>query len=165
MQILMNADKNFALAMLSEEKESVEPEVSIESRIQTRSREDHWRWRFQTAERIAALMDAERFGVKAAYLIGSTKNATAGPKSDIDLLIHFDGEDQQRNDLLTWLDGWSLSLSEFNERRTGYKTEGLLDIALITDEDIKNRTSYAVKIGATSDAAFPLTIGYNLDKG
>ena len=163
-QILMNADKNLAVAMLSEEIESPEHETSVEARIQTRSREDHWRWRFQTAERIAALLDAERYGVKAAYLIGSTKNATAGPQSDIDLLFHFDGDDRQRNDLLTWLNGWSLSLSEINERRTGYKTEGLLDITLITDEDIKNRTSYAVKIGASSDAAFPLTIGYNLEK-
>jgi pyruvate,water dikinase len=165
LHILMNAEKNFAVAMLSEETESAEYEKSVESRIQTRSREDHWRWRFQTAERIAALLDAERYGIKAAYLIGSTKNATAGPKSDIDLLIHFDGNDHQRNDLLTWLDGWSLSLSEINERRTGYKTEGLLDIILITDEDIKNRNSYAVKIGALSDAAFPLTIGCDLNKG
>ena len=162
--ILMNADKNFAVAILAEESESPELEVPSETHIQSRLREDHWRWRFQTAERIAGLIDTERFGVKAAYLIGSTKNATAGPSSDIDMLIHFDGDDHQRNDLLTWLDGWSLSLSEINERQTGYKTEGLLDVTLITDEDIKNRTSYAVKIGAPSDAAFPLPIGMDLDK-
>ena len=77
----------------------------------------------------------------------------------MDLLIHFDGDDDQQKELKLWLEGWSLSLSQINERRTGYKTDGLLDINIITDEDIKNRTSYAVKIGAISDAALPLTMG------
>ena len=44
------------------------------------------------AERIAADLDAERFGVEALYVFGSVKNATAGPGSDIDLLIHVEGD-------------------------------------------------------------------------
>jgi hypothetical protein len=35
----------------------------------------------------------------------------------------------------------------------------LIDVHIVTDEDIKNRTSYAVKIGAVTDAARPLAIG------
>ena len=46
-----------------------------------------------------------------------------------------------------------------NFLRTGYETDGLLDVHIITDEDIKNRTSYAVKIGAVTDAARPLEFG------
>ncbi len=159
LQILMNADKNLAVALLTEETQIQEASSEPEPRVSLRSREDHWRWRFQTAEEIAATLDPERFGVKAIYLFGSTKNATAGPQSDIDLLIHFDGSKRQREDLTLWLEGWSLSLDEINERRTGYSTGGLLDVHLITDEDIKNRTSYAIKIGATTDAAFPLPMG------
>jgi len=159
LKILMNADKNKALALLSEEDDSIESRTDMKSRAQIRSREDHWRWRMQSAERIASLVDPVRFGVKGFYIFGSTKNATAGPQSDIDLLIHFDGDDDQKKELKIWLEGWSLSLSQINERRTGYKTDGLLDINIITDEDIKNRTSYAVKIGAISDAALPLTMG------
>ncbi len=159
LQILMNADKNLAIALLTEE-DSIEESQSIPAdQTKIRSREDHWRWRFQTAERIAAMLDPKRFGVAGIYIFGSTKNASAGPKSDIDLLIHFTGNESQRKDLLAWLEGWSLSLSQINERRTGYKTEGLLDINLVTDEDIKKRTSYAVKIGAMTDAALPLSMG------
>ena len=44
------------------------------------------------AERIARAIDAERYGVKAMYVIGSTKNATAGPSSDIDLAFVVDDE-------------------------------------------------------------------------
>jgi pyruvate, water dikinase len=159
LQILMNADKNLALGLLTEEEQVEEAGVELEPRVSLRSKEDHWRWRFQTVEEIAASLDPERFGVKGLYLFGSTKNATAGPQSDIDLLIHFCGSEEQRHDLFLWLEGWSLSLDEINERRTGYSTGGLLDVHLITDEDIENKTSYAVKIGATTDAAFPLTLG------
>jgi predicted nucleotidyltransferase len=159
LQILMNADKNHALAMLSEEDVSVESHSVPSPRIRHGVREDHWRWRMQCVERIAALIDPERFGVKGVYVFGSTKNATAGPQSDIDILIHFEGDDNQRQELLAWLEGWSLSLSQMNEWRTGYKTHGLLDVNIITDEDIKNRTSYAVKIGATTDAALPIPMG------
>ena len=158
LEILMNADKNLALALLSEEDDSIESQPGLKSQLKIRSREDHWRWRMQSAEQIAAQIDPVRFGVKGFYIFGSTKNATAGPQSDIDLLIHFDGDDDQQKELMIWLEGWSLSLSQINERRTSYKTDGLLDINIITDEDIKNRTSYAVKIGAISDAALPLTM-------
>ena len=104
-------------------------------------------------------MDPDRFGVKAMYLFGSTQNGTAGPQSDIDLLIHFAGTNAQEKDLMTWLEGWSLCLSHMNYLRTGYKTDGLLSAHLVTDRDIKNRSSYAVKIGATNDPALLIPIG------
>jgi predicted nucleotidyltransferase len=111
------------------------------------------------AESVASRLDASRFGVKALYLFGSTKNATAGPASDIDLLVHFSGTEKQRRDLEQWFEGWSLSLSEINYLRTGYRTDSLLDVHIVTDEDIANRTSYAVKIGAVTDAARELPLG------
>lgn len=164
LQILMNAEKNLAVAILAEEEYGEEISTEGITPIQPRSQDYHWRWRFQTAEMLAAKVDPNRFGVKGMYVIGSTKNATAGPKSDIDLLIYFEGNDAQLKEFQIWLDGWSQSLSLSNQRRTGYKTEGLLDVAFITDEDIKNRTSYAVKIGAISDAAMPLSVGTDLNK-
>lgn len=108
------------------------------------------------AEQIASQLDPERFGVKGFYVYGSTKNATAGPQSDIDVLIHFKGTNKQRKDLEQWLEGWSLCLDEMNRLRTGYKTSGILDVQFVTDADIAHKTSYAVKIGAVTDAARPL---------
>jgi len=52
-----------------------------------------------------------------------------------------------------------LSLAEFNYLRTGYRSDGLLDVHIITDEDIANKTSFAAKIGAVTDPARPLKIG------
>jgi hypothetical protein len=113
------------------------------------------------AQRIAAQLDPEKFGVKAFYLIGSTKNASAGPASDIDVMLHFIGTDEQERELLLWLGGWSCCLSELNFLRTGYRTQGLLDVHLITDADIVARSSYAVKIDAITDAARKLPMNCN----
>ena len=161
LQILMNGELDEAMAVLAEP--SLEPAEAQSDRAEVAAPESranvHWRWRLQSVERIAELMDPIRFGVKAMYLFGSTQNATAGPQSDIDLLIHFRGTKDQEQDLLTWLEGWSLCLSHINYLRTGYKTDGLLSVHIITDEDIKNRTSYAVKIGETTDPALFMPLG------
>jgi hypothetical protein len=115
--------------------------------------DQHWKWRFRVAERISQLVDFEKFGIKAVYLIGSAKNATAGPASDLDLLIHHEANELQINCLKSWMEGWSLCLAEENFHRTGYQTGKLIDLHLITDEDIKARTSFAVMIGAVNDPA------------
>ena len=115
--------------------------------------EDHWRWRLRMAEHIAAEVDPARFGIKGMYVFGSTKNATAGPGSDIDLIVHVDADEQTRQQLEVWLEGWSLCLSEMNYLRTGYRTDGLLDVNIVTDDDIANHSSFASKIGAITDPA------------
>ena len=157
----MNGELDEALAILTEP--SVEPIEAQSDRTEIPAVESganaHWRWRLQSVERMAELLDPTRFGVKAMYLFGSTKDATAGPQSDIDLLIHFSGTHDQEKDLMTWLDGWSLCLSHMNYLRTGYKTDGLLSVHLVTDQDIQNRTSYAVKIGAANDPALLIPLG------
>lgn len=114
----------------------------------------HWKWRARQAELISHHMDMESFGVQAVYVIGSTKNATAGPESDIDLLIHFQGDAQQRLCLQAWLEAWSLSLAEISFLNTGHRpARGMLDVHLVTDEDIHKKTSFAVMIGATENGA------------
>ncbi len=163
MQILMNAEKNKAVGILTKDSQELELESEARDILLTNTKSEvHWRWRQRNIEGLARQIDSDRFGVKGFYLFGSTKNATAGPASDIDVLIHFDGTKAQRKDLEVWLDGWSLSLGQMNFLRTGYETDGLLDVHIITDEDIKNKTSYAVKIGAVTDAARPLEFGTNI---
>jgi len=159
LQILMSAEKNQAIALLSDVVDYHEGEVQPKTPARVSARDEHWRWRLQSAESIASQIDPKRFGVKGFYIFGSTKNATAGPQSDLDILVHFQGTEDQRNELLVWLEAWSLSLSHLNYLRTGYKTDGILDIHLVTDDDIKKRNSYAIKIGAITDAAMPLSIG------
>ena len=159
LQVLMNADLDEALGILAQPR-IVAVSKDGKHEIAEKQAENYWIWRLRMAERIAALIDAEQFGVKAIYLFGSTKNATAGPASDIDLLIHFNGTDEQLNKLDAWFQGWSLALDQINYMQTGYRRGGLLDIYIITDDDIARKTSYAAKINAVTDAArlLPLDI-------
>lgn len=116
--------------------------------------DEHWKWRFQVSEKIAGMMDMERYSIEAIYLIGSTKSGKAGPGSDIDLLVHFRGNAGQENELRAWMEGWGLGLSELNFHKTGYKTPGsLIDFHIITDEDIRNKSSYATMIGSVDNQA------------
>jgi len=116
--------------------------------------DEHWKWRFHVSEKIAGMMDMGRFGVEAIYVIGSTKTGTAGPGSDIDLLVHFRGNPMQEQELKAWMEGWGMGLSELNFLKTGYLTSGsLIDFHIITDEDIRNKTSYAAMIGSADNSA------------
>lgn len=160
LRVLMNGDLGEALGYLTDPATTIalpEPETKPDRPL-PQPGDDFWRWRLHMAERIAAELDSDTFGVKAMYLFGSSANGTAGPGSDIDLLIHFDGNEAQRRELTQWLHGWSLCLAEFNYLKTGYNCDGLLDLHFITDRDIANKTAFAVKIGAVTDPAHPLKL-------
>jgi hypothetical protein len=158
LRVLMNAELDEAVGLIAPPGRAPEATPDTGGPVEARS-DDPWRWRLRMAQRIADVLDVRRFAVKGLYVFGSTKNATAGPGSDIDLLVHFAGTDEQRRGLELWLQGWSLCLAEINYLRTGYKTEGLLDVHLVTDDDIARGESFASKIGAVTDAARPLLMG------
>ena len=127
LRILMNADLGEALGFLATPVSTSAADARTRGSPSETASEDHWQWRLRMAERMAAQLDGARFGVKALYVFGCTKNATAGPGSDIDLLIHFHGSEEQKQELVLWLEGWSLCLAEINFSRSGYKSNGLLD--------------------------------------
>jgi len=161
LRVLMNAEQDKALAMLSE---AGTVEESVQSTKETQeSKSDHWSWRLRMTKEIASHLDPDIFGVKGSYVFGSTKNATARPDSDIDIIVHFSGSEEQRKALTSWLEGWSLCLSEMNYLRCGAKTDGLLHVHWVTDEDIKQKNSIAVKIDAATDVATRLPLKSKTD--
>lgn len=158
--VLMNGDLQKAIAYLEQPSHINSDSNSHDITIPKISEhnEEGWKWRHYMAEQIAKQIDMEAFCVKGIYLFGSTNNCTARLNSDIDLLIHFDGTEETKEKLNDWLLGWSLALSEMNYIKTGYKSDGLLDIHYITDQDILDKTSYAIKINSIFDPAYPLRV-------
>ncbi len=121
--------------------------------------DEHWKWRINMVEIMANKLDFAKFGVKGLYLIGSVKEATAGPASDIDLLIHIEEDESKKELLKVWFEGWSYCVAETNYLRTGYTCEsGLIDLHLITDHDIKEKTSYAVMLESHYNRARPIRL-------
>lgn len=138
---------------LSQQNENATPPEDDSSLLNYES-DEHWKWRYHVSEKIAALMDMDRLGVEAVYIIGSTKSGQAGPGSDIDLLVHFRGSKQQEKELKAWVEGWGMGLAELNFLKTGYLITGsLIDLHVIHDEDIRNKSSYAVMIGSLDNSA------------
>jgi pyruvate,water dikinase len=107
---------------------------------------DHWNWRMQKVKEIGENLDPELYGIEALYLIGSTKTGEAGPESDIDLIVHFKGTEEQKEKLIGWFDEQGKRLGKENKERTGIETGNLLDVKIITDTDIRKRTSWATHI-------------------
>jgi len=120
---------------------------------------DHSRWRLGMAERLAASLDARRFGVRAVYVYGSALAGSARPTSDLDLLVHFAGSPEQRALLDAWLRGWSQALAEANFLRTGQRVSELLDVRFVDDAEVQAQSGHAAKIHAVTDAARELPLG------
>jgi predicted nucleotidyltransferase len=164
LRVLMNADAEQALGMFDEPQGApLAQGAGTRSRIASAappsySSDEHSRWRMRMVERIAEEADIDRFGIEGIYVFGSTRNGTAGPASDIDLLVHFAGTYDRRRALMDWLDGWSAALAEMNYLRTGHRAKRLLDIHIVTDDDIAKKRAFAAKIGAATDAARPLRV-------
>lgn len=162
LRVLLNAELDQAVALVCDPEEVGTSLVSpppTPLATPTRAVADSWRWRQRMAERIARRVDPASSGVVGLYLFGSVKNGTAGPGSDIDLLVHFRGTEDQERQLRRWLDGWSECLAELNYLRTGYHVDSLLDVHVIHDQDIEAHDSFASKIDAITDAAAPLALG------
>jgi hypothetical protein len=159
LRIPMNADLDEAVAYLAAATERATGGSTEAEEAAIAPSSEHWRWRLRMAQRIAAVVDARRFGIRAMYVMGSSKNATAGPQSDIDLLLHVEEPPREREALKAWFGGWSRCLEEINYLRTGYRIEGLLDVHFVSDADIEAQSSFAAKIGAVTDPARPLPLG------
>jgi len=161
--VLMNADLEKAVAYLEQPQKPDKKHHPVSFADEYEPKNDPmdsegWKWRYYMAEKIACLVDMKAFSVKGIYLFGSTSSCTARLNSDIDLLIHFDGGELQKQELSTWLKGWSLALSEINFLKTGYQSDGLLDIHFVTDRDIENKDSYASKINSVYDPIVALRL-------
>ncbi|MFO8236103.1 MAG: hypothetical protein R6U04_11950 [Bacteroidales bacterium] len=116
---------------------------------------EHWQWRLEMAQYIADVTDFEYYGVEALYIIGSVKDATAGPKSDLDLLVHFEGSEEKKKLFKAYMKGWGLCLAKLNAEKTGIRIkEGLIDLHFVTSSEIKNKTnSFAVMVTSYNNSA------------
>jgi pyruvate,water dikinase len=164
LSIHLNSDQEQAVAFLAKP----EPFTTGESKnvnkmslelFEVKNEQGHWQWRNYMAQQIAETLDMKGLGVKGVYLIGSTNTGDAGMGSDIDLLFHVDEQnDAQRLILESWIDGWSRALAKINYLHTGYIMDKLLDVHIVTDKDIQDGNSYAIKINSLVDPATPLRI-------
>jgi pyruvate,water dikinase len=160
LHLYLNADLDEAVAVLQEPDETRAVEMA-DNETTLFEPMQYWRWRFRMAERLVRSLDHEGLGVAAVYLYGSVKEGTARPDSDIDLLVHFQGDDQQKALLDRYFEGWSKALGEMNMSRSGVRVEEMLDVTYLSDEEIAAGSGAAARITAVTNPARRLPFAEN----
>ncbi|MFW6141504.1 MAG: PEP/pyruvate-binding domain-containing protein [Candidatus Saliniplasma sp.] len=119
---------------------------------------DHWEWRMNKVKEMADKLDTDLYGVKGLYVVGSTKEATAGPRSDIDLIVHISQDKEKKEKLENWFYKWDKKLVDDNKKRTGVHIDNILDVHYVTDKDIKENSSWASHINSRYRSAREIPI-------
>jgi hypothetical protein len=158
LRILMNADKNEAAAFLADYNFQI-TKSSINDSSGNRIEQEPWQFRMEIAKRIVSYLKRGRYGVMNIYLIGTVFHRTAGPNSDIDLMVHYNGEASNREKLEIWFDGWNCSLSEMVFNQTGVRLNRFLDVIYITDNDLRENEYFATLIDENKKNSKKLEIG------
>ncbi len=158
LRVLMNADRELAVGFFAP------PEAAVRTACAggpagAREDEDGSRWRQRMAERVAYHCGGQRWGVRGVYYLDESEGAEIDPSAPIRLVLHFLGGGRQRKEIETWLQGWSLSLAEMNYFRTGFHSEGLLDVHFLTDEKVRGEKDVAARLKVASDAVRELPLG------
>jgi hypothetical protein len=138
LRILMNADGEEAMALLVDPTQKsgysgASTQHHLEKKIEP------WQWRQKMAELISEKFPYKKYQSKAMYLTGNTLTNNAGPKHDIDFILHFNGTAEQKKCVLSWFEGWNDALVEQNRELFGYKVEKMIDLQFISDKDIHNK--------------------------
>ena len=153
LEILMNGELDEAAAILTEPTGKVKQFPARRQHFPIpRQTENHWRWRMEMAERIAASIPAGQLGLQEIYLMGNVQNGTSSLDSDIDLLIVFSGTESEKSELSRWFEGWSLCLDEINYLKNGLRRGGLLDIHLIDTAEITGTLQDNIRLVAGGPA-------------
>ncbi len=135
LRVYQNADLDHAVAVLEEPGDRRNVAGGRGANTGAGSPMRHARWRRLVAEELARGLDPAASGVGAVYLRGSVAEGKAGPESDIDLVVRFNGSDEQRLRLETWLDGWNRAVVAMNQQNTGVRVERLLDAVIVDSDD------------------------------
>ncbi len=137
LRLLMNADEDRAMAFLVDPSTQARYSTIVRSATEQQNNNEPLQWRLRMSDSVCAEIDKDRFGIRGVYLFGTVFNETAGPNSDIDLLVHYDGRLDHMEDMQRWFEGWNLCLAHINYNKSGYFLRRILDVHYASDEEIE----------------------------
>jgi predicted nucleotidyltransferase len=135
LRVLMNGNQNIAVGYFVQS--SISPLYLMQPKENKTDLqiEEPWEIRWKFAEKVANALDMRKFGVRGIYIFGTVHSKVAKETSDVDLLIHFDGDETHRCSLEAWFDVWNQILQELIYYQTGFKPKKALDVHFITDAE------------------------------
>ncbi len=158
LRVLLNADREVAVGFFAAPEAPVQT-AGPEGAGPCREDDDQARWRLRMAERIAIHCGSRPWDVRGIYYLDESEGGEVDPAGPIKLVVHFLGSGRQRKEIETWLQGWSLSLAEMNYFRTGFPSDGLLEVHFLTDEKLRGERDVALRLKVASDVVRELPLG------
>ncbi len=160
-RLLMNADEEKAMALISDPNTNASytsiSNSEYSSGISDQLQDEPLQWRKRMAESIALKLDPDRFNVKSMYLFGTVFNESAAADADIDLIVILKNNDM-KEELKLWFEGWDLSLSQINYNKSGYSVDPFIDVTYITEDELKEQKYYADLINPANHASKKLAL-------
>ncbi len=155
LKIIMNPEEEKAIAFISEYDNEIKI-ADYEIKFDNYVFNDLPNWRRKLIQVMAKNIDRQKCGIKKIYVLTSSIATNSRPYSDIDIIIHFDGSDVQKENLLLWLSAYNDCLSEINYLRSGHKIENFLDVKIITDFDYEHNTSIIRQMNSLKESYIEL---------
>lgn len=150
LRILTNGDLNLAVGFFVESQTSPIYYLSSEKEQKELQLEEPWEKRWKFIEKMLDALNFNKYGIRAIYLFGTVYNRTAKESSDIDLLVHYDGGQENLIALKAWFEPWNFLLQEIIFTTTGFRLKKALDVHYVTDAECNEQNYYFVEIMDTS---------------
>lgn len=146
LRILANGDKNLAVAFFTDSHTSPLYILTTDYNKQSVEIEEPWEKRLKFVQKMLDALNFVKYGVKGIYLFGTVYHRTAKESSDVDLLVHYDGNPENLIRLKAWFDPWNYLLQEIIFNTTGFRLKKALDIYYITDAECHEGNYYYIEI-------------------
>ncbi len=146
LRIFNNTQLGVSTGILSES--SISPVVLINRRkdISKLKIEEPWEIRWKFVEKLVSKISPMKFGIKGIYLYGTVFTKSASDASDVDILVHYDGDPRHKELMDAWFEPWNIMLQEIIYINTGFLRPKPLDVHYITDAELVPENYYFSEI-------------------
>ncbi len=146
LRIFNNTQLGVSIGLLSES--SISPVFLINQRkdISKLKIEEPWEIRWKFVEKLVNKISPIKFGIKGIYLYGTVFTKSASDTSDVDLLVHYDGDPLHKELMDAWFEPWNIMLQEIIYINTGFLRPKPLDVHYITDQELVPENYYFSEI-------------------
>lgn len=146
LRIFNNTQLGVSTGILSQS--SISPVVLINRRkdISKLKIEEPWEIRWKFVEKLVGKISPMKFGVKGIYLYGTVFTKIASDTSDVDILVHYDGDPRHKELMDAWFEPWNIMLQEIIYINTGFLRPKPLDVHYITDAELVPENYYFSEI-------------------
>jgi|YNPMSStandDraft_2_1061718.scaffolds.fasta_scaffold00117_16 predicted nucleotidyltransferase len=142
LRIFNNTELGISFGIFSESSISPVYFVNTPRDISKLKIEEPWEIRWKFVEKMVSKLNPSKFGIKGIYLYGTVFTKSASDTSDVDILVHYDGNPRNKELMEAWFEPWNFLLQDIIYINTGFRRPKPLDVHYITDSELVEENYY-----------------------